>query len=131
MYKIGEIATQAHMGTETVRYYEQIGVLHAPERAPNGYRLYDDEHLKRLRFIKRSRELGFSLNKVRSLLSLADDKNMTCRSVREIAEEHLNEVRRNIADLQAMEQLLQATVKPCPGDNSKTCPIIDVLFSGK
>ncbi len=131
MYKIGEIATRAGMGTETVRYYEQAGVLHAPERAPNGYRLYDDEHLKRLRFIKRSRELGFSLDKVRSLLSLANNKDMTCRSVREIAEEHLSEVRRNITDLQAMEQLLQATVEPCPGDNSKTCPIIDVLFSGK
>jgi len=131
MYKIGEVAKHVGLGAETVRYYEQIGVLHAPERAQNGYRLYGDDHLKRLRFIKRSRELGFSLDKVRSLLSLADDKDMTCRSVRDIAEEHLNEVRRNIADLQAMEQMLQAAVKPCPGDDSRTCPILDVLFSEK
>ncbi len=129
MYKIGETASQVGMATETVRYYEQIGVLHAPGRAQNGYRLYDDDHLKRLRFIKRSRELGFSLDQVRSLLSLADDKDMTCRSVRNIAEQHLNEVRRNITDLQAMEQMLQATLAPCPGDNSTSCPILDVLFS--
>ncbi len=131
MYKIGEIAKQAGLGTETVRYYERIGVLHAPERAQNGYRLYDEDHVKRLRFIKRSRELGFSLDKVRSLLSLADDKDMTCRSVRHIAEEHLSEVRRNIADLQAMEHLLQAALEPCPGDSSASCPILDVLFSGE
>lgn len=131
MYKIGEIAKQVGLGAETVRYYEQIGVLHAPERAQNGYRLYDGEHLKRLRFIKRARELGFSLDKVRSMLSLADDKNMTCRSVRRIAEDHLSEVRRNIADLQAMERLLAAAVTPCPGDDSRSCPILDVLFSNE
>ncbi|MCF6200492.1 MAG: heavy metal-responsive transcriptional regulator [Hyphomicrobiaceae bacterium] len=131
MYKIGEIARHVGLGAETVRYYERVGVLHAPERAQNGYRLYDGDHLKRLRFIKRSRELGFSLDKVRSLLSLADDKDMTCRSVRHIAEEHLEEVRRNITDLQAMEKMLQAALKPCPGDNSTSCPILDVLFSGE
>lgn len=129
MYKIGEIANQAGFGTETVRYYEKVGVLPPAERAQNGYRLYSDSHLKQLRFIKRSRELGFSLEKVRSLLSLADDKSRTCRQVRDIAEEHLSDVRNKIADLKAMEKMLAAAVTPCPGDSSTTCPILDVLFS--
>ncbi len=129
MYKIGVIARKTGLGAETIRYYEQIGILPEPERAANGYRLYDDQHLKRLRFVKRARELGFSLDKVRSLLSLSEQKDMTCRSVRTIAEEHLNEVRRNIADLQAMEELLEAAVQPCPGDSSTVCPILDVLFA--
>ncbi len=129
MYKIGEIAKQVGLGNETIRYYEQTGILPSAERAQNGYRLYSDDHLKRLRFIKRSRELGFSLEKIRSLLSLSDKADMTCKSVKTIAEGHLEEVRRNIADLQAMEKSLTEMVQPCSGDNSKSCPILDVLFS--
>jgi len=129
MYKIGQIAKRAGMGVETVRYYEQIGVLPAAHRAQNGYRIYNEEHLRRLRFIKRARELGFSLEKVRSLLSLADDERMACRQVRAIAEQHLSEIRRNIADLQAMQRVLETAVAPCPGDNSRTCPILDALFA--
>lgn len=129
MYKIGEIAKRVGLGTETIRYYEQVGVLPAAHRAENGYRLYDEAHLKRLRFVKRGRELGFPLDKVRSLLSLADDKDMTCRRVRAIAQEHLDEVRRNIADLRAMQAALESAVKPCPDDSSNDCPILDVLFA--
>ncbi len=129
MYKIGEIAKRVGLGNETVRYYEQAGILPPAERAPNGYRLYDNDHLKHLRFIKRSRELGFSLEKVRSLLSLSNNANMTCKSVKAIAEVHLEEVRRNIADLRAMEKSLAEMVEPCSGDGSNACPILDVLFS--
>jgi len=129
MYKIGEIAKRVGLGNETIRYYEQAGILPSAERAENGYRLYSDDHLKCLRFIKRSRELGFSLEKVRSLLSLSNKADMTCKSVKAITESHLEEVRRNIADLQAMEKYLTEMVHPCSGDNSKSCPILDVLFS--
>ena len=129
MWKIGELAKRAGLGAETVRYYEKVGVLPPAERAANGYRLYDESHLKRLAFVKRSRELGFSLERVRSLLSLADDKSSTCRSVRALAEEHLEDVRKKIADLQAMERVLAAAVAPCPGDGSTDCPILETLFS--
>ena len=128
MYRIGEIARLTGLGNETVRYYEQAGVLPPAGRAANGYRLYSEEHLKQLRFIKRCRELGFSLDKVRSLLDLAGNTNMTCKSVKAIAEEHLEDIRRNIADLQAMEQALSEIVQPCSGDTSSRCPILDVLF---
>ncbi len=106
MYKIGEIAKLVGLGTETVRYYEQTGVLLAAERAQNGYRIYNGDHVKSLRFIKRCRELGFSLEKVRSLLTLSNNANMTCKSVKALADGHLQEVRRNIADLRAMEKSL-------------------------
>ena len=130
MYKIGEVAKLVGLGSETVRYYEKEGILPKAERASNGYRLYDQAHVKRLRFVKRCRELGFSLEKVRSLLKIADSHNMTCRSVKDVAEGHLAEVRRNIKDLQKMERALSEMVKPCMGDETKDCPILDILFSG-
>ncbi len=130
MYKIGEVAKLVGLGSETVRYYEKEGIVPKAERAQNGYRLYDETHVRRLRFVKRSRELGFSLDKVRSLLEIADSTNMTCKSVKKVAEGHLAEVQKNIRDLQKMEKALSGMVQPCAGDGTKDCPILDILFSG-
>ncbi len=128
MYKIGEVARRTGLDRETIRYYEQVGVLPAAERAANGYRLYGSEHLRRLHFIKRTRELGFSLKDVRSLLRLADARSGTCQQVQQIAQAHLTDVRQRIADLQAIERSLVTTMAPCPGDSSAHCPILDVFF---
>lgn len=128
MLKIGTVAELTGVGTETIRYYEKAGVMSEAERAANGYRLYDEAHVRRLRFIKRCRELGFSLDEVRSLLWLANENGTACEDVRSLARNHLANVRRNILDLQAIETVLDALVDDCSGDNSANCPILEALF---
>ncbi len=128
MHKIGTVAKLTGFGVETIRYYEHAGVLPAPDRAENGYRLYGDDQVRRLRFIKRCRELGFTLENVRSLLSLSDGEH-TCCEVKDVAGAHLKNIRGNIRDLQTIEQVLHDLVEQCSGDTSPDCPILEALFN--
>ena len=126
--QIGELSRRTGCNIVTIRYYEQIGLLPAPARSAGRYRVYGTADVRRLAFIRRSRELGFTLDEVRTLLSLsADDGQDTCANVREVAERHLADVRAKIADLQAMEHVLADAVRRCAAGEVPGCPIIDAL----
>lgn len=125
-FGIGELSRRTGVHIETVRYYEKIGLLPPPPRSKGGHRLYPEGNLRRLVFIRRSRELGFSLDEIRNLLAMVDG-GYNCGGVREAALAHLTNVRRKIANLQRMEQTLADTATHCEGGAAPNCPIIDVL----
>ncbi len=125
---IGEVARRADCKVETVRYYERIGILPAPERNAGGQRRYDTEHLKRLYFVRRARGLGFTLDEVRNLLQLADDQEQTCAEVAAIARDHLGGIRAKIANLRRLEAVLDDLVAACADGAKPDCPIIDTLY---
>ena len=115
------------MNIETIRYYEKIKVLPAPSRAENGRRLYGPTERRILAFVRRSRELGFSLDEVRALLRLGGPERASCREVREIAAHHLDDIRAKINDLRKLERLLTKTVAQCTGTTAPECPVLDIL----
>jgi MerR family mercuric resistance operon transcriptional regulator len=114
-----------------VRYYEKIGLLPAPPRTTAGYRRYDAYHERRLRFVLRARELGFSLDEVRALLHLVDESDQPCAEARDLAAAHLAEVRAKIADLKRMERVLRGVVVRCADGTRPECPLIETLFGAK
>ena len=124
----GELAQRSSCNVETVRFYEKRGLLQAPPRTAGGHRDYAPEHLSRLTFIRRSRELGFTLDEVRGLLGLVDGGDWTCAEVRAMTLEHLAEVRRKIADLRKMAQILKDMAEQCDGGAVPECPIVDALL---
>lgn len=127
-YGIGELSRQSGVHIETIRYYEKSRLLPPPPRSAGGHRLYSESQLKRLAFIRRSRELGFTLDEIRKLLGLVEG-GYTCGLVKETALAHLKDIRRKIADLRRMERSLAGTVARCGSDAAPDCPIIDVLFA--
>ena len=127
---IGGLSQQTGVLVETIRYYEQIGFMPQPRRSANGRRVYDLENIKRLRFIKRSRDMGFTQNEVRNLLGLADGGAKSCGDVQMLAEGHLKEIRMKINDLMKLESILAVTVAKCIGDGTVTCPVLDALNDG-
>jgi MerR family mercuric resistance operon transcriptional regulator len=129
-YSIGRLGTRAGVNLETVRYYERIGLMPRPPRTRGGHRVYDGLHLKRLGFIRRCRELGFSLDEVRTLLRLVDGGDYTCAEVRALTLVHLAEMRRKISDLRRLARSLQDMADQCTGNNVPECPILDVLWDG-
>lgn len=124
---IGALSKHSGVHIETIRYYEKIGVMPAPARSAGGYRIYRRDHLKRLSFVRRGRELGFSLDDLRGLLRLVDGHAHTCAEVRTLTLEHLAEVRRKITDLRRIERVLAEIIVQCTGDRVPQCPIIDAL----
>jgi MerR family mercuric resistance operon transcriptional regulator len=129
--QIGELSRRTGCNIVTIRYYEQIALLPEPARSAGRYRMYDTSAVRRLAFIRRARELGFTLDEVRTLLSLsANDGQDTCANVREVAETHLADVRAKIADLRAMEDVLADAVRHCAAGEVSGCPIIDALSAG-
>lgn len=127
MLSIGELGRATQTKVETVRYYERIGLLAAPRRTAGNYRAYDRGHLNRLSFIRRSRDLGFSLEQVRALLDLADQRDRPCEAVDQIASGHLAEVERKIADLTALREELRDMVRQCGHGSVRDCRIIETL----
>ncbi len=125
---IGSLSRRAGTKVETIRYYERVGLLPAPPRSAGGYRLYGIAEVKRLTFIRRARALGFSIDEVRTLLKLADERKRPCAEVRVVAEAHLRDVRAKIADLEAMERVLKATVARCAKGTGSHCPVIETLY---
>jgi MerR family mercuric resistance operon transcriptional regulator len=123
---IGELSQRTGVNIETVRYYEKIKLLPPPPRTGGGHRAYADAHLRRLIFIRRSRELGFTLDEIRNLLGLVQG-GYTCGEVRDAALAHLTNVRSKIADLRRMERTLAETAARCEGGTAPNCPIVDVL----
>jgi MerR family transcriptional regulator, mercuric resistance operon regulatory protein len=122
-----ELAQRSGCHIETVRFYEKRGLLPPPPRTAGGHRDYAEEHMRRLTFIRRSRDLGFALNQVRALLALVDGRGGTCAEVKAMTLEHLAEVRHKIADLEKLAQILRDMAAQCDGGAVPECPIVDVL----
>ena len=122
-----QLARRTGCNLETVRYYEKVGLLPAPARNANGYRVYSPELVQRLQFILRARDLGYAMDEIRSLLSLTDTGAQTCAEVMARTELHLEDVRRRIADLQKIEVTLATTLARCTGDDVAECPILEAL----
>ncbi len=125
---IGMLAKRTGCKVETIRYYEKIGVLAAPGRSSGGQRRYRPGDLKRLNFVRRARELGFTLADVRGLLSFADDRDRSCAEIQAIGTRHLETIRARLSDLRSMERVLDDMVARCQGGAVPDCPIIDALF---
>jgi MerR family mercuric resistance operon transcriptional regulator len=125
--KIGEAATASGCHIETIRYYERAGLLPQPARSESGYRQYTADEVQRLRFITRGRDLGFSLDEIRSLLTLADDATLSCTEVDQLARHHLGEIRDRIRVLTRMAKELERTIAGCHGGNRAQCTILDAL----
>ena len=124
---IGALARQTNTKVETIRFYEKSGLLPAPARTEGNYRAYELSHLNRLSFIRRSRDLGFSLEQTRAMLDLSDDRTRSCSAVDAIAQEHLVEVDEKIAALMALRQELSRMVQICHTGTVAECRIIESL----
>lgn len=125
--KRGELAKRSGCNLETIRYYETTGLLHEPARTDSGHRVYSEVDQSRLRFILRSRELGFTIEEIRSLLSLVDDGDYSCGEIHTLTTNHLQSVSRKIADLRKLERTLKNISSECAKGNDPDCPIIDAL----
>jgi MerR family mercuric resistance operon transcriptional regulator len=124
---IGELSGLSGVKIETIRYYERIKMLPAPPRTASNRRVYGFTHLRVLAFIRRSRELGFSLEEIRTLLGLGAPGQASCREVRDIAAQHLAGIRAKIGDLRKLERLLATTISHCSGKTAPECPVLDIL----
>jgi len=122
-----DLARATGCNLETIRYYETAGILPTPARTDAGHRTYDAADVKRLRFVLRARELGFSLEDIRGLLGLGDGALRSCAEVRDKTEVHLADVRAKIADLQRIEAVLSRTAALCSGGDLPECPVLDSL----
>lgn len=125
--KIGEAAAASGCHLETIRYYERVGLMPAPARTTSGYRAYSPDEVERLRFISRGRELGFSLDEIRSLLRLNDDPTMSCCDVDAIAQTHLSVIRSRVAELQRIAVELERVIANCAGGDRGACTILGAL----
>lgn len=128
--KIGELGSATATNVETVRYYEKIGLLPPPARTSANYRAYGNEHLARLSFIRRARDLGFTLDAVRELLTLSDDRSQPCEAVDALARVHLGETDRKIRDLKALRAELARVLAACGRGSVGDCKIIETLGPG-
>ena len=126
-FTIGKLATATTVNIETIRYYERAGLIASPARTEGNYRAYCAADVTRLRFIKRTRDLGFSLQQVRALLSISGEREQDCDTVDAIAIEHLSEVDRKIADLQALRRELADAVASCKGGTVAECRILEAF----
>jgi MerR family mercuric resistance operon transcriptional regulator len=124
---IGKLSRLSGVNIETIRYYERISMLAPPPRTPSGRRVYGSGDLRTLNFIRRGRELGFSLDEIRALIRLGGPGKASCREVREIAAHHLEAIRAKLSDLSKLERLLAQTVARCSGRTAPDCPVLDIL----
>ena len=127
---IGALSRLTGVNIETIRYYERIKMLPAPPRTASGRRVYGSEDARMLRFIRRARELGFSLDEIRALLRLRTPSHASCDEVRKIATHHLEDIRAKIDDLTKLERLLNQTVALCRGNKAPDCPVLEILDAG-
>lgn len=129
-FPIGKLSAETGVNIETVRYYERIGIMPVPPRTHGGQRVYGEEHLKRLTFIRRSREMGFSLDEIRALLGLAGGHALTCAEVSDMADAHIADIRQKVKDLRKLERVLTELAARCHGRRVPDCPILDALSAG-
>lgn len=126
--RIGEISKLTNTETQTIRYYEKIGLLEKPERSDSNYRFYNDSSVKQLIFVNRAKEIGFSLNDIKILLNISNGKIKQCDKVREFAETRLSKIKTQINHLKAVKNILSDLVQRCHlGGQIDECPILDSL----
>ncbi len=126
--KTGELAKQAGVNVETLRFYEREGLLAEPPRRASGYREYPPDTVQRIRFIQRAKELGFTLREIKGLLQLRVDPDTTCAEVREQAAEKIADVKQKITDLKRIERALNKLMSTCRGSGpTDDCPILKHL----
>jgi Cu(I)-responsive transcriptional regulator len=124
---IGQAASASGVSSKMIRHYESIGLIGAALRTDAGYRVYSERDVQVLQFIHRGRALGFSLDQIRTLLALWQDKQRASKDVRAMARQHIEELDRKIADMQAMRRTLETLATRCHGDDRPDCPILDNL----
>jgi Cu(I)-responsive transcriptional regulator len=126
-FAIGEVAAQTGVSAKTIRYYESTGLIPAAERADNGYRMYGERAVHLLRFVKRARDLGFSVEDVSSLLGLWADEKRESSEVRKLAVAHLEEIESKIIALEELRATMRTLIDCCHGDARPDCPILENL----
>ena len=124
---IGDAARASGVSAKMIRHYESIGLIGAARRTDAGYRVYSAQDVQVLQFIHRARALGFSLDQIRDLLALWQDKGRASADVRALAREHIGELNRKIAEMEAMRRTLERLAASCHGDSRSDCPILDDL----
>lgn len=125
---IGKVAQQAGVGVETVRFYEREGVIDEPPRRMSGYRQYPPETVARIRFVRRAKELGFTLKEIKELLLLRASPGSRCADVRQRAQAKIEDIQQRMRDLQKMEKALKRLMTACSGRGPATeCPILEAL----
>ena len=127
-FTIGELSKRTGVNSETIRYYEKIGAMPNPPRTAAGYRVYGEDLLNRLTFIRRCRQLGFAMTEIHDLLGLVDAHGYTCAEVQALTLEHAEMVKRKIRDLKSLEKTLRSIASQCTGKKVPECPIIDALL---
>ena len=127
---IGQAARRSGLSAKMIRYYESIGLLKPANRSDSGYRLYSDDDLHTLAFIKRSRDLGFSLDEVGKLLTLWQDRQRASGDVKALARQHIEELNQKIRELTGLRDTLHELVQSCQGDHRPDCPILKELAAG-
>ena len=132
-FTIGKLAEKANCKVETVHYYEKTGLMPEPPRTQGGHRIYDLSHAKRLNYIRRSRELGFTIEQIKDLLKFIDEPNHFCGEVKAMAMLQARDVQQKINDLERLKTALNDMVGQCKGDSFsiENCPIIDALYVEK
>ncbi|MGG0658327.1 Hg(II)-responsive transcriptional regulator [Rummeliibacillus pycnus] len=131
-YRISELAEKCSINKETIRYYERIGLLSEPSRTNAGYRVYSDDTVNRIHFIKRIQDLGFSLTEINKLLGVVDKDNERCRDIYDFVIQKIDEVQNKIRDLKRIEHMLINLKECCPDEKSlHECPIIETLMSNE
>ncbi|GAB1479484.1 Cu(I)-responsive transcriptional regulator [Paracoccaceae bacterium] len=126
---IGEAAAATGISAKMIRYYEDTGVIGAPLRTLSGYRVYQDKDIQTLHFIRRARDLGFTVKQIEDLLALWRDRSRASADVKRIAAGHVIELRKKMAELEDMIATLEHLSKNCHGDNRPDCPILTTLGS--
>ena len=127
LFNIGEAARRSNVSAKMVRHYESLGLLPSVHRTEAGYRQYGDSEVHTLRFIRRARDLGFSMDEIAQLLKLWQNRRRSSAEVRRIASRHIEDLSRKLAEMEAMRRTLQHLVHCCHGDDRPDCPILDEL----
>lgn len=127
---IGDAAEQSGVSAKMIRYYEEIGLIKASRRA-NGYRDYDESDVSVLQFIRRTRDLGFSLDEVSNLLALWRDRKRSSREVKRLASQHIEDLERRMREMRAVVRTLKSLADHCHGDERSECPILDDFATAK
>jgi MerR family mercuric resistance operon transcriptional regulator len=130
-YPIGEMSKRTGVNIETIRYYERIKIMPQPDRTAGGNRQYNYDQLKRLSFIKKSRELGFSIDEIRALLEMVDRQDFICGEVHALTIGHLESVREKIKGLRKLEKALVGMAAECSQGDVPDCPILETLFEAR
>ena len=128
---ISMAAEQSGVSAKMIRYYESIGLIEAAGRRDNGYRDYGDHEVAMLQFVRRTRDMGFSLEEVASLVALWRNRRRSSREVRRLAEKHLADIEARMAEMRAVSRTLKRLVHACHGDDRPECPILDDLAAPK